>query len=143
MLQMLLQKAVYWFGLWQFFMVIEDTLLHLFSCAPYPPPIIAMHLHRPHSLNCLLSESGENYMLPRVGLFDSLLAVEPLTSVYRMLIDLRVPGLVNFVIIGLMLFFSFTIYRKKGGPKRVAIVVILALASVLIGETFGTPYVFS
>ena len=143
MLQLLLQKAVYWFGLWQFFMVIEDSLLHIFSCSPYPPPVIAMHLHRPHSLNCLLSESVENSMLPRVGLSDRLLAIEPLNSVFHMAIQLGIPGLVNFAIIGLMLFFSFTIYKKKGGPKRVVIVVILALVSVLIGETFGTPYVFS
>ena len=82
-------------------------------------------------------------MLPRVGLSDSLLSIEPLNSVFHMAIDLGIPGLVNFVIIGLMLFFSFTMYKNRGGPKRVVIVVILALVSVLIGETFGTPYVFS
>ncbi len=124
-------------------MVIEDTLSHIFSCEPYPPPIMAMHLHLPHTLYCLTRVSGENYLLPRVGLSDNLFAIEPFTAVYQLTVEIgRVLGLMNFVIIGLTLFFSFTNLKRKGGPKRVAIVVILALVAVMIGETLGTPYLF-
>lgn len=119
-------KLLYYFGLYEFFMIVEDTIQHSLNfCQAFPPPIVALHLHLPHTLYCVARNQPhpwhapfrQEFWLPRFGISFDVWGLEPFVpGVHPVPLWLSyLLGVFNLMIAG----WAITVFLRKVWIHRV------------------------